>query len=400
MLSLLEQRIRLQRALSRPGLQALRRQLKKVREESLECLPELIKSAKQNFKAQRVWVYEVRKEKEFDKLIRKLVPAGAKVVKSKSSLLAEFKVKEKLKGRNEVVETDCGDWVVELCGAKPAHPLLPALQLSCEQIAQRIEQKFGVKLKPEPPRLMGWIKNHLRQQVCQAQVGLTGANAIAAEGAVLLVENEGNISLVSRLPKRHVVVAGIEKLVPSLQDAVLLCQLQALHASAAQASYLNIITGPSKTLDLEGKLTLGAQATEELYLLLIDCGRRKWFNLFKELFLCINCGACLYACPTYLHGPTNYGVQPYLGGKSLAMLACNDLRRCFEAMLYACTACGACEQFCPVGINWAGVLRHARQLCAQLGLETEANRKMLSTLKRFNNPFGKLGARALQLFCC
>lgn len=378
-------------------LPELKRRLREIREFSINNLVELKEKAREFLSKNGIQVHEAKDAKEAQRMIFKLVPRGEKVVKSKSNTIKEIGIVEKLRKRNEVVETDLGDFIVELCGEEPIHSIVPGIHIPLKTIIDRISQKFGKKLR-DSGEVIEFLREHVRRNILTAKVALTGANAIAADGSIFIVENEGNISLLSRIPPIHIVVAGIEKLVADSQSALLICQALAIWGTGAPSSYVNVISSPSKTADL-GTLVYGAQGAREVHLILVDNGRTELVESgFEEALYCINCGACLYLCPVYRQLTTHFA-GPILGPQGVIRGAAKDLEKYSQA-IFLCTNCKACERVCPVGIDIPKLMKMLRAEANSIKLETEANRRMIQNLRRSGNPFKGEKEKIREIYCC
>lgn len=383
----------------------LKKKLREIKEYSIANLENLKQRAIENLTSQAVNVYDVKTAEEACQIVMKLIPKGEKIVKSKSNVISEIELLKKLEGRNDVIETDCGDFIVQVCDENPSHPVTPALHVPLKKMVEKINEKFGDKVKEDPEAIVGWIKNQLRKEILNAKIGLTGANVISADGAIFILENEGNISLVSRLPEKHIIITSIDKIVSTTQDAMLLCQAAAIWGTGANLpTYINIISSPSKTADIQKQLVYGMQGAKEVHLILVDNGRSEIINDgFSELLYCINCGSCLYFCPIYRKILDNYGLH-YLGGRGVGMTVFqNGLKEAFERGLFFCTTCEACKENCPLEIDIPHLVRKLRKKSVENNLETSANQKMIDNIKAVGNPFGeevKEGKIPKELYCC
>jgi iron-sulfur cluster protein len=383
------------------NVEELKAKLKRIKEESISNLEKLKGKTVEKLKGRGIKVFEAKDSEEAKKILLEIIKEGEVVVKAKSNTINEidFDFGE----RNKVIETDCGDFIVQICDEKPTHPVLPALHIPTEKIAEKINEKFRVKLK-SPEEVAEWIREYLKNEILKADVGLTGANAISSDGGIFILENEGNISLVTRLPKKHVIIAGIDKIVFSAQDALVICQAQAIWGVGnVLPTYINIISSPSKTADIEAKDILGMHGAKEIYLILLDNGRSEAIkNGFKELLYCINCGSCLYFCPVYRQIFDKYGLK-YFGGRGVGISAFIDgIEKAFTDGLYLCTTCSACKENCPLEIDIPELMRKLRKKAIEAGLETEANKRMVENVAADGNPFGKIeeGKIPKELYCC
>lgn len=269
------------------------------------------------------------------------------VVKSKSMTTEEIEVNSALeKDGIDVVETDLGEFIVQQAGQKPYHIVTPAMHMSKEDIALLYNEKFNTPENLTPEELTLYTRNLLREKFTNADMGITGANFLVADtGSIALTENEGNAMLTMSFPKVHIVIAGIEKIIPKLEDLDLYWPLLATHGTGQPMTvYNSIISGPRKNGEKDGP--------DNMYLILLDNGR---VNLLKEekqrqALSCIRCGACLNACPVYKNigghtynttysGPIGSVITPYL----------QDMKK-YKHLSFASSLCGSCTTVCPVKI--------------------------------------------------
>lgn len=270
------------------------------------------------------------------------------LVKSKSMVTEEIHLNNYLENLGiESVETDLGEYIQQLDGEPPYHIVTPAMHKSKEDVANLFARKLGTdpNLTPEQLTLVARVK--LREKYVQAEVGVTGANFILADvGGIAITENEGNARLSCAWPKTHIVVVGIEKMLPSINDLQLFWPLLSTFGTGQRVtSYNSIIMGPRKENEKDGP--------EEMYVILLDNGRtnlmQKPHN--REAMYCIRCGACLNACPVYKNigghsyettysGPIGSVITPHLKGM-------DD----YKHLSYASSLCGNCTEVCPVRIN-------------------------------------------------
>ncbi len=393
------------KALQKIDEKTLKEQLKKIKENSLSNLDNLKRKAIENLKEQKIQVFEAKDAKEACKIALELIPKKETLVKTKSNTIEEIKLLEKLKGRNEVIETDCGDFLLQLCDEEPSHPVTPALHIPIEKITQKIKEKYKEKVEEDPEKIVEWVMKFLRKKILNGNIGLTGANVISSDGAIFILENEGNISLVSRIPEKHIIITGIDKIVPTIHDGMVICQASAIWGTGATLpTYINVISSPSRTADIQKKLVYGAQGTKEVYLILVDNGRSEMIKQgFGELLHCINCGSCLYFCPTYRQIFNKYGLH-YIGGRGIGMTLFQEgVKKAFDNGLYFCTTCQLCKENCPLEIDIPKLTRKLRKMSIEKGLETPVNEKMMGNIRVMGNPFGeelKEGKIPKELFCC
>jgi iron-sulfur cluster protein len=393
-----------QKALEGMDEEALKRELRRIKESSIKNLFALKAKAIENLEKQGVQVFEAKDSKEAKEILLKLIPRGETIVKSKSNVINEIGI-EDLGKRNEIIETDCGDFLVQICEESGVHPVTPALHLTVDRIVRVIEKRFGVKLEERPEEIVKWVRSYLREKILKAKIGLSGANIISADGGIFIVENEGNISLVSRLPEKHIIVASIDKIVPTLQDAMTICKALAIYGTGTSlTAYINVISSPSKTADIQKQIVYGVHGPKEVYLILLDNGRSKIIEEgLEEILYCINCGACLYFCPVYRQIFDNYGCK-YFGGRGVSLISfIFGIEKAFERGLFYCTTCSACKEQCPLSIDIPNLIRKVREIAVKNNLTTKTNFEMVENLESVGNPFGEaIKEKEIpdKLYCC
>ena len=280
-----------------------------------------------------------------------------RVVKAKSMATEEIDLNHALEEAGiQTVETDLGEYIVQLAGEMPSHIIVPAVHLTKEAIADLFRDKLGVDAPADPTALAAIARTRLREAFLAADMGISGANFMVAEtGTIALVTNEGNGRMCTTLPPVHVVIAGIDKVVPDMESLTVLLKLLARSATGQKIStYTSFIRGPRQTA--------GENGPSEFHLILLDNGRTRILQdeITRETLLCIRCGACLNVCPVYNHvgghaygwvysGPIGSILSPQLLGAAVAA----DLP-------FASSLCGACGDVCPVKIPLPKILLHLR----------------------------------------
>lgn len=307
------------------------------------------------------------------------------VAKGKSMVTEEIHLNQILEQHNiEAIETDLGEYILQLAKETPSHLIIPAIHKNKQQIASLFSEKSGQQFEPVTKQLADYAKQKLRNYFLEADIGLTGCNfGVAETGSITLVENEGNGRMVSTQPKVHVVIMGMERLVPSLADLEVMLNLLARSATGQKlTSYTSLITGPRRLEELDGP--------EELHVLILDNGRSSQLGdeQFQEVLHCIRCAACLNVCPVYRHvGGHTYG-SVYSGpiGAVLTPLLQQDMQEAGE-LAYASSLCGACYEACPVKIPLHDMLVHLRHRKVKLKLTPVMER---AAFKIFETTFGKV----------
>jgi L-lactate dehydrogenase complex protein LldF len=247
----------------------------------------------------------------------------------------------------EVSETDLGEFIIQLAEEPPSHLVGPAIHKTKEQISRLFSEKLGVRRMDDPREMTLYARRHLREKFLQADMGITGVNfAVAESGSIVLFENEGNIRLSTALPRIHVAVMGLEKVVPTLEDLVILMKLLARSCTGQKlSSYVSILNGPRGGGERDG--------AEEFHLVILDNGRSRILRdeELRESLYCIRCGACLNFCPVYLKiGGHAYG-WVYSGPiGSILTPQLVDRKKAYP-LPFASTLCGACADVCPVKID-------------------------------------------------
>jgi L-lactate dehydrogenase complex protein LldG len=301
-------------------------------------------------------------------MVKEIVGKDGVVLFAKTNVALELGLRESLaEDGHEVWETDTGEFLVQLAQENPSHIVLPALHLTKEKVGTLLHEKLdpSVSANSSHEELVACVRKFLFQKYVIAKVGITGANAVAADtGSVILVENEGNIRMDTTMPSIHVVVTGIDKIVPTLADAFLEAQVQSAYAGLYPPTYINVTSGPSTTADIESKRVTPATGPREFHVVLVDNGRSKANTDpdLREALLCIKCGRCYFSCPVYSILGSDW-VQPPYGGPTGAMWSTIVNDDSEPALL--CTHSAGCKVVCPVGIDIPRVLEHIKSLNTQ-----------------------------------
>ena len=286
------------------------------------------------------------------------------IVKSKSMVTEELHLNPFLeKNQIESVETDLGEYIQQLDGEPPYHIVTPAMHKSKEDVAKVFADKLGTLPNLNPSELTLIARKNLREKYRQAEVGITGANFLLADvGGIAVTENEGNARLSMAWPKTHIVIAGIEKILPSIHDLGLFWPLLSTFGTGQKITvYNSIITGPRQVNENDGP--------EEMFVILLDNGRTKLLEDVKarEALYCIRCGACLNACPVY----KNIGGHTYATTYSgpIGSVITPHLKEMDEwkHLSYASSLCGNCTEVCAVRINLHELLLENRHQSVEKG---------------------------------
>ena len=294
-----------------------------------------------------IWAQDA--EEAINEIIRILKNVKARtVVKSKSMTTEEIHLNDALASVGiESLETDLGEFIVQLRNEHPYHIVTPAMHLSKEDVAKTFNEKYNLPLSSTPKEITAFVRAKLREKYQNADAGITGANFLIADsGGVCVTENEGNALMSISFPKVQIAIAGIEKIIPSLSDLDLFWPLLATHGTGQNITvYNSISTGPKQ----EGE----ADGPEEMYVILLDNGRT---NLLaqqeqRQALSCIRCGACLNACPIYKGvGGHSYGAT-YSGPIGSVITPHYNGMAEFKHLSFASSLCGKCTEVCPVHID-------------------------------------------------
>jgi L-lactate dehydrogenase complex protein LldF len=293
------------------------------------------------------------------------------LVKSKSMVTEEIHLNKAMEEIGiESIETDLGEYIQQLDGEAPYHIVTPAMHKSKEDVARLFADKLGTNPKLTPEELTLVARNILREKYVQAEIGVTGANFIISDiGAVAVTENEGNARLSCAFPKTHIVVVGIEKVIPSVIDLALFWPLLSTFGTGQKiTSYNSIITGPRQPGEADGP--------EEMYVILLDNGRTNILEnpVQRESLYCIRCGACLNACPVYKNiGGHAYGTT-YSGPIGSVITPHLKNMNEYKHLSFASSLCGNCTEVCAVKINLHELLLENRKESVEEGNTTFAER--------------------------
>ncbi len=340
----------------------LRRRARLARQRSLDQLDELLPRFEERLKGHGVHVHHASDAAEACRIIVAIArPHGGTMVKSKSMVSEEIGLNHALEGAGlRPLETDLGEFLVQLRGETPSHIISPVVHLSREQAGATFERALGVPYTADVEEMTRTVRRVLRREFLQAEVGFSGVNfGVAETGTLCVVTNEGNARMATTLPPVHIALMGIERLVGTLDDlADLLAVLPRSATGQAITSYVTLIGGPRRSDDPDGPT--------DRHVVLLDNGRRAMrASPLSEALLCIRCGACLNACPVYREiGGHAYG-SIYPGPIGAVLSSGLFGVEHYGDLAGASTLCGACTEVCPVGIDLSKLLLRARHMQAQ-----------------------------------
>jgi iron-sulfur cluster protein len=312
-----------------------------------------------------------------------------KIVKSKSMTSEETLLNHYLDDRKfEVTETDLGEWIIQMRHEGPSHMVLPAIHLSRYQVSDLFEDVTHKKQDPENiDSLVKVARRELRKKFAEADMGITGANFLLADsGTVGLVTNEGNARLASTLPKTHVVLAGIDKVLPSISDALKILKVLPRNATGQTlTSYVSWITGQTECFSHE-------ENKKDIHIVLLDNGRSEMAKdpEFSKVFRCVRCGACANVCPVYrMVGGHTMG-HIYIGAIGLILTYFFHGRDEAEKLIGNCIGCGACRNICAGGIDLPNLIKAIAHRIEKEKGESPVSGKLLSAVMKNRKLFHTL----------
>jgi len=293
-----------------------------------------------------------------------------KIVKAKSMVTEEIHLNAYLESKGmQVVETDLGEYIVQLAGESPSHILAPAIHKNRRQVGRLFSDKLGVEYSDDPTILTAVARKALRSEFLSAQAGITGANfAITDSGSLAIFTNEGNGRMVTTLPPLHVAVLSIEKMLPAWTDLPAFIRLLPRSATGQiLSSYLSVITGTRKPHETTG--------AKELHIVLLDNGRSAIRNgQYWEILKCIRCSACMNVCPVYrVIGGHAYG-STYSGPMGVILTILLDGMDAAHPLIDGTTLCGACAEVCPVRVPLTELFRMLRERRVEEGFTSQMER--------------------------
>ena len=349
-----------------PGWEAMQDKAREIKAHTIGHLDYYLDKASKNVEKSGGTVFFATKAEDATRYVLDLaISRGVKtIIKSKSMISEEMGLNEKLEEAGmEPVETDLGEYLIQLRDETPYHIIAPAIHLSKDQVSDLLHEKLGGPRYERAEDLTRLARDHLRTKFIEADMGITGANFLVADtGSLVLVTNEGNGRMCTSMPRIHVAIMGMEKIVPALEDMGIFLRLLIRSATGQRlSSYVTMVNGPRSDDELDGP--------EEFHLVIVDNGRSKILAdpAMREALYCIRCGACLNACPVYrkvgghsygwvYSGPIGAVISPMLTNLSEA-----------QDLPYASSLCGACRESCPVKIDLPRLLIHLRSNLAEGG---------------------------------
>jgi L-lactate dehydrogenase complex protein LldG len=275
-------------------------------------------------------------------------------------------------GGNEVYETDLGEFIIQKMGSRPMHILSPSIHVPREDVARLFSKVIGQGITEDSDiaEMVAAAREYLRDKFFRADIGISGANVVAAEtGTLFIIENEGNVRLATGAPRVHIALVGLEKLVSSLGDAYKVSEVTWRYANYTVPSYVSLISGPSKTGDIEKVTTYGAHGPGEFHVVFLDGGRTRLagYEKLRQALYCLRCGACLYECPVFAVTAGHFGDKYFTGIGAVWAAIVNEDPEKAASIAYTCLTCGRCKQRCPMKIDVPEMIIELRKLLAEGG---------------------------------
>jgi L-lactate dehydrogenase complex protein LldF len=343
-----------------PDGERLRDRAREIKEATLQELDRHLDRLIENVEGRGGHVHYATTAEDARRIVLDIARAASArtAVKSKSMATEEIHLNEALEAAGvRPIETDLGEYIIQLAHERPSHIIAPAIHKTRGQIAELFARELSRPGLPDDPEVLTRVaREELREKFLHADIGITGANfAVAETGGIVLVTNEGNGRMATSLPRVHIAVMGVEKVVPSMTDLAVFLAILARSATGQRLSvYTTLVQGPRRAAELEGP--------EALHLVLIDNGRvRQLAGPLREALYCLRCGACLNVCPVYRQiGGHAYGYT-YPGPIGILLTAMLNGTRSVTELAHASSLCGACADACPVRIDIPRMLIELRR---------------------------------------
>jgi L-lactate dehydrogenase complex protein LldG len=341
-----------------------------IKEKAIPDMENLTRQAIAAIEDNRGKGYLAKTAKEALEIISGLTGKGKLIVKGKTMTGEEIGLREYLEEKgNDVYETDLGEFIIQKMGSRPMHITSPSIHVPREDVARLFSKVMGQEIAPDADiaSMVGAARDFLRDKFFKADIGISGANVVAAEtGTLFIIENEGNIRLSTGAPLVHIALVGMEKLVPTIADACKVAEVTWRYANYTVPSYVSMISGPSKTGDIEKVTTYGAHGPREFHVIFLDDGRTRLarYPVLKQALYCLRCGGCLYECPVFAVTAGHFGDKYFAGiGAVWAAIVSQDMEKA-ASLAYTCLTCGRCRERCPVKIDVPEMIIELRKLLA------------------------------------
>jgi iron-sulfur cluster protein len=346
-------------------------EVREIKAKAIPRMEELAQQAVAAIEDNKGKGYIARTNDEALEIISDLVGTGKLIVKGKTMTGEEIGLREHLEEKgNEVYETDTGEFIIQKMGSRPMHILSPSIHVPREDVARLFSKVMGQEILPDSDiaEMVAAAREFLRDKFFKADIGISGANVVAAEtGTLFIIENEGNIRLSTGAPPVHIALVGLEKLVPTIGDAYKVTEVTWRYANYTVPSYVSLVSGPSKTGDIEKVTTYGAHGPKEFHVIFLDGGRTELAKhpIMRQALYCLRCGGCLYECPVFAVTAGYFG-DKYFGGIGAvwAAIVSEDMEKA-ASIAYTCLTCGRCKERCPVQIDIPEMIIELRRSLAE-----------------------------------
>ncbi len=344
-------------------------EVREIKEKAIGEMEKLAQQACEAIEENKGKAYIAKTADDALNIIGGLVGRNKLIVKGKSMTGEEIELREFLEEHgNEVYETDLGEFIVQKLGSRPMHILSPSIHVPKEDVARLFSKITGQKLPADIETLVATAKKLLREKYFQADIGMSGANIVTADtGTIFLIENEGNIRLATGAPPLHIALVGMEKLVPTLAEAWKVAEVTWRYANYTVPSYVSLVSGPSKTGDIEKVTTYGAHGPRELHVIFLDDGRTNLAKhpILRQALYCLRCGGCLYECPVFAVTAGHFGDKYFAGIGAVWAATISQNKEKAAAVAYTCLTCGRCKIRGPVEIDTPAMVVELRKLIVE-----------------------------------
>ena len=359
----------------------------KIKEKAIGEMKKLAEQASEAIEDNNGKAYIANTVEEALSIATGLVGSNKLIVKAKSMTSEEISLREHLEEKgNEVYETDLGEFIVQQLGSRPMHILSPSIHVPREDVARLFCRVMAKDFSSETDikTLVAAARVFLREKFFQADIGMSSANVVSADtGTLFLIENEGNIRLATGAPPVHIALIGMEKLVPTLNDAYKVAEVTWRYGCYTMPSYISMVSGPSKTGDIEKVITYGAHGPRELHVIFMDAGRTELAkdDILRQALYCLRCGGCLYECPVFAITAGHFGDKYFTAiGSVWAAMVSKDIEK-GAALAYTCLTCGRCKVRCPMQIDGPEMVVKLRKQIAEGEQENKSKTKKTSQQK-------------------
>ncbi len=380
---------------SREFVEKYKDQLVNLREEFVNNMEYYVeKCIKIMRETNNMTVYYAKTNEEAQEIFMKELGDNKLIYKSKSVEAKDIGIIDVLKkNKIKIKETDMGDVLVQLFDYNlPSFQVGPGAHFTVDEIVAKIKEVLGIELEPKASAIVDYYRKTYRKELLNdVKVSLTSANAISAEdGTIVLGENEGNISLLTRATEKHIVVCGITKIVPNILDAVLVAKLQT-RINNVSFNYISLISGPSNTSDIQGQSVIGMYGAKEVVVILVDDWRMKALKenlLYKEFLKCIGCRTCNYICTASRAFGNIYASKYGLGATAIIRdYIHNGIEAAVKDGLFFCTGCENCCHWCPISINLGEIMKSIKKEATSMGLCPPPLKEYQQKILKEKNPF-------------